>query len=215
MQGFQDGANRPYLHLVDGGVSDNLGMRGVLEALETLEASAGYRRKGKIDSVRRMVVFVVNSLSQPKTNWDRGERPPSDVVILLKATGVPIDRYSYEAVELLKDLIVRWQTLRALKSAGAFANGGNPALARAADVPDIELYPIDVSFAVHPDADERAYLNEMPTSFVLSAEQVDRLRAAAGLAIRESPEFGRLLRDMHATVLPASAVPAPPVSAVR
>ena len=33
-----DSVRRPYLHLVDGGVSDNVGMRGVLDALETLEA---------------------------------------------------------------------------------------------------------------------------------------------------------------------------------
>jgi len=207
MMGFQDGVNRPYLHLVDGGVSDNLGMRSVLEGLETLEASRGFRRTGKIDTVRRIVVFVVNSLSQPKTNWDQTERPPADVQILLKATGVPIDRYSYEAVELLKDLIDRWQTVRSLKAAGAFVNAGNPALARAVDVPDIDLYPVDVSFSAHPDSDERAYLNEMPTSFVLSAEQVDRLRAAAGLVVRESSEFKRLLRDVNATLLPVSAAP--------
>ena len=61
-------------------------------------------RATRLDDVRRLVVFVVNSLSSPKTNWDTSERPPNDFVILLKATGVPIDRYSYEAVELLKDI---------------------------------------------------------------------------------------------------------------
>ena len=35
---YADGVHRPYIHLVDGGVSDNLGMRGVLDALEFLEA---------------------------------------------------------------------------------------------------------------------------------------------------------------------------------
>ncbi len=33
IQAFEDSAQRPYLHIVDGGVSDNLGLRGVLEAL--------------------------------------------------------------------------------------------------------------------------------------------------------------------------------------
>jgi hypothetical protein len=37
-QAFGDSVHRPYLHLVDGGVSDNVGMRGVLDALELLEA---------------------------------------------------------------------------------------------------------------------------------------------------------------------------------
>ena len=37
-QAFGDSVHRPYLHLVDGGVSDNVGMRTVLDALEVLEA---------------------------------------------------------------------------------------------------------------------------------------------------------------------------------
>ena len=54
----------------------------------------------------------------------------------------------------------------------------------------------------NPDPAERDYLNQTPTSFVLSGEQVDRLRAAAGAAMRGSPEFARLLHDL------ASAAPA-------
>ena len=142
-------------------------------------------------------MFVVNSLSIPKTKWDESERPPADVLILLKATGVPIDRYSYEAVELLKDIIARWQTIRKLKQAGAFANADNAVLARAVDVPDIELYAIDVSFASHPDAAERDYLNDLPTSFRLTDEQVDRLRVAAGTIIRASPDYQRLLTELR------------------
>ena len=141
-----------------------------------------------------MAVFVVNSLSVPKTDWDRRERPPSDVAILLKATGVPIDRYSYETVELLKDTIARWKTYRALR-----ASAPGAAATTVADVPDIELYSIDVSFVAHPDAAEREYLNAMPTSFALSDEQVDRLRAAAGAIVRQSPEFQRLLRDIQSS----------------
>src|SRR5262245_17107965 len=36
---LEDSANRPYLHIVDGAISDNLGLRGMLEAIEQLEAS--------------------------------------------------------------------------------------------------------------------------------------------------------------------------------
>ena len=109
---------------------------------------------------------------------------------------MPIDRYSYEAIELLKDLIAHWQTLRSLKAASAFANGGNLAPSRATDVPDIELYAIDVSFEANPDPAEREYLNSMPTSFALIDEQVDWLRAAAAVAMRASSEYERLLRDL-------------------
>jgi NTE family protein len=45
------------------------------------------------------------------------------------------------------------------------------------------------------DKAERDYLNQQPTSFVLPAEAVDRLRPAAGTITSESPEFQRLPRD--------------------
>jgi NTE family protein len=205
MDSFQDSAHRPFLHLVDGGISDNLGMRAVLETMETLEASRGFRGDFRIASIKRIVVFVVNSLSVPRTNWDESERPPNDFLILLKATGVPIDRYSYEAVELLKDIVNRWKTIRDLRIAGAFANAGNPALARATDVPDIDLFAIDVSFAELPQGPERDYFNDLPTSFVLSDEQVDRLRAAAGAILRASPEYQRLLLDLSGAPPPKPA----------
>jgi NTE family protein len=49
----------------------------------------------------------------------------------------PIDRYSLEGVELLRDIVTRWET-----TPGA---------------PNIELYAIDVSIDAHPDAAERAF----------------------------------------------------------
>jgi NTE family protein len=208
VQSFQNAAERPFLHLVDGGVSDNLGMRAVLETMEGWEASRGFRRTTRLDRFRRVVVIVVNSLSVPRTDWDEHERPPSDLLILLKATGVPIDRNSYEAVELLKDMIARWQTSRALRESAAFAGGNNAALARAAAVPDVDVYAIDVSFSAHPDAAERAYLNDLPTSFVLPDEAVDRLRAAAGVILRNSDDFKRLLRETAVRVVESPSPPA-------
>lgn len=44
------------------------------------------------------------------------------------------------------------------------------------------------------DEKERAYLNQLPTSFALPAEAVDRLRAAAKKIILASPEFQQMLR---------------------
>ena len=177
MKAFQDGASRPFLHLVDGGLADNLGLRVVLESLEELESSIALRGSSRLRRIQRIAVFVVNSLSVPQTDWDRRERPPNDLEILMKATGVPIDRYSLEGVELLRDIVTRWETTP--------------------DAPRIELYAIDVSIEAHPDAAERAFLNEAPTSWVLSGEQVDRLRAAPAAILRASDEFARLVRELE------------------
>jgi NTE family protein len=184
-------------------------MRGVLEAMEELEAARSLRKKTRLDDVRRMVVFVVNSLSVPRTNWDQSERPPNDVAILLKATGVPIDRNSYESVELLKDIVTRWKILRQVRENKEFAVGASGKFKELLDVPDVEIYPIDVSFQSLDDPAEFAYLNDLPTSFVLSDEAVDRLRAAAGKIIRSSPEFQRLLKDTGAVMAAPTSVVAP------
>ena len=116
--------------------------------------------------------------------------------VLLQATGVPIDHYSYEAVELLRDTAARWKMLRAIRDSGAIIDNGNPALAEVTRVPNLEVYVINVSFAEVKDATERAYLNEQPTSFALPPEAVDRLRAAAGRVVFESPDFQRYLKDL-------------------
>jgi NTE family protein len=198
---YTDSVNRPYIHLVDGGVADNVGMRGVLDALQFLEALHGAGLPTPLDHVRRIIVFVVNSLSSPAADWDRSESPPGTVDILLKATGVPIDHYSYEAVELLKDISARWQSMREVRAmAGCSTNKDSP-ICSAVRVPQAEIHAIDVSFAALPDAKERAFLNQQPTSFVLTPEAVDRLRAAAGTIIMASPEFQRLLKDVGAQVL--------------
>ncbi len=196
---YTDSVRRPYIHLVDGGVSDNLGMRGVLDSLEVLETLHDLGMPTPLDTARRIVVFVVNSLSSPPTDWDKHERSPGTVQVLLQATGVPIDHYSYEATELLKDIAARWRALRQLRDSTAFVPNRDPAADTLLRVPDAEIYAIDVSFSQLKDAEERKYLNKQPTSFALPGEAVDRLRAAAGQIIVESPEFQRLQKDMGVT----------------
>ena len=201
IEAFGDSAHRPYIHLVDGGVSDNVGMRGVLDALEVLEALQEVGIPTRLDNARRIIVFVVNSLSSPPINWDESEAPPGTVDILLKAAGTPIDAFSYEAIELLKDTAARWRTLRKIRDSAAMKTNKDPAIAEALRIPDAEIYAINVSFPELKDKAELDYLNQQPTSFVLPPEAVDRLRAAAGTIIMASPEFQRLLKDVGARIV--------------
>jgi NTE family protein len=195
LERYSDSAHHPYIHLVDGGISDNLGMRGVLDLLEFLDALNNVGVPTVLDHVRRIVVFVVNSLSTPPTDWDQTEAPPGMLNVLLKATGIPIDHYSYDSVELLKDIAARWQEARRLRNqAGCSTNKDQPVCA-AIRVPNAEIYTVDVSFPALADKRERDYLDSQPTSFHLPDEAVDRLRAAAGTIILASPEFQRLLKD--------------------
>jgi len=80
-------------------------------------------------------------------------------------------------------------------------------------VPDAEIFAIDVSFPALKDKAEFDYLNQQPTTFVLPDEAVDRLRAAAGTIIKDSPEFQRLLKELGARIVERPAgQPANPAS---
>ena len=205
LKSFANGRERPFIHLVDGGLADNLGMRAVLEVLEELEAARSRGLPTPIDNVKRIVVVVVNSLSTPKSNWDQSPTPPGNLEILIKATGVPIDRYSFESIELLRDMIARWDMLRRVKASPAFDPNRDPVLAGYLSSPPARLYAIDVSFPQLEDKAESAYLNDLPTSFVLEPDSVDRLRAAARKLLLDSPDFKRLLRDVGGKIVPKPA----------
>ena len=215
LQGFMNDGD-PYLHLVDGGISDNLGLRGGLDVFNTLEAlrEAGY--KTPLDHVKKIIVVVVNSVSAPKTNWNKSENPPGTLSILVKAAGVPIDRYSNEQIEGLRDIEARWQQMREVRDLptikGISKKNSNAALEAVRRVPDAKIYTINVSFAGVPDPEERAYLNELPTSFVLPDEAVDRLRAAAATALLNSPDFTRLVTDANAKIVEPPVAPEIPTS---
>lgn len=55
---------------------------------------------------------------------------------------------------------------------------------------------LDVSFDAIPDREEREYFLNLPTSFVLPDEAVDRLRDIAGRLLRQSAEYELILQKL-------------------
>ena len=185
-------------------MSDNLGLRGALEAFEELEASETFRAELEFSALRHIVVIVVNSRSDPSTDWDRSATPPGFVWQLLQSSSLPIDHFSLDSVELLKDIAQRWANRRRLEVAEKRLAGMTPAQAEAA-VPRISFDAIDVSFDALTDPDERRYFMNLPTRFVLPDDAVDKLRAVGGRLLRESRTYQRLLREIaegHAATAP-------------
>ena len=205
---FEDSVNRPYLHVVDGGVSDNLGLRGMLEAFEELEASPQFKASVDFAELRHIVVIAVNSRSAPSTDWDRSPTPPGLIAELLQSSSVPIDHFSYESVELLKDIAQRWANQRKLEVAERRLAGLSRQAAEAA-VPLLTFDAIDVSFDAIADDAERRYFMNLPTSFSLPDDAVDRLRALGGRLLRESKKTQELMREVQEANAPPAVAPAP------
>ena len=72
-------------------------------------------RRSNADALLRTASYcriAVNSRSAPATDWDQKPAPPSIVSQLIQASSVPIDHFSFESVELLRDIAARWADQR-------------------------------------------------------------------------------------------------------
>lgn len=196
MKSFQNSETRPYIHLVDGGVSDNIGVRGVLEALEELRMSSKFRGEVGFGGIQKVVLMVVNAHSSPSTAWDLQENPPGFFSQFMQSTGVPIDRYSFETVETMKDSAAMVKMQRDLLVARKQITGATRAEAEAS-IPNVELQVVDISFDAIQDRSERIYFMNLPTSFVLPAEDVDKLREVAGQLLRQSEEYKLIVHSFN------------------
>ena len=63
--------------------------------------------------------------------------------------------------------------------------------------PSLSFDAIDISFDAIKDPQERAYFMNLPTTFFLSDEAVDRLREVPGRLLRDSPIYGQVLRRIE------------------
>ena len=204
MEMFRDGGERPYIHLVDGGVSDNIGVRGVLEALEQMNISKDFRASRGYEHVSKIILLVVNAHSDHQKDWEKKASPPGTLKQLVQTSGVPIERYSFETVELMKDRAEVADMRRSLQIAEAQLAGATLAEAEAM-YPRQDFYVMDVSFDKVQDPQDREYFMSLPTSFVLEPEAVDRLVEVAGELMRQSPVYQDILETIDARrIEPAS-----------
>ena len=180
------GSDRPYVHLMDGGLSDNIGLRGPAYALTSVQNPwnlVDYLNSGKI---KYLVVITVNAKPGGVTDIDRKERTPGLLSAFSVVANGPMGNYSSETVQYLADL---FEQRRQNNAIAKYLKRPNP-------FPEVKYYAAELTFEDMPDPKERDYLNALPTSFNLPREAIDRLRAAAKELLVNSPEIRQLRADL-------------------
>ncbi len=177
----------PYLHLADGALADNLGARAILDEVALSGTVADTLRRTGFSQASRMLFIVVDA----RTGFDRryARRPvPLGIKKVMDAVvSVTFNRYSFETMNLMRERVKRWEAeVRASRCRGAQAVQG-------CDRFDVDL--VELSFERVKEADEREYLDRVPTTFTLSPEQIIRVRRAAHLLVEESPELRTFLEE--------------------
>jgi NTE family protein len=185
---YTDAQERPFIHLVDGGLSDNLGLRGIMDAALLNGGISGLAERIGMPVARRFVVVVVNAATRRGAEWTKREDVPGiwrSIDQLGDNVGQQVNRHT---LELFRQLLDDWRS----EARHRFAMQPEPGR----DAPD--YYLVNLSFDQLAEADERQFLQNLPTRLSLPPETIDRLTAAGGQLLRESPEFRRLLDETAA-----------------
>jgi NTE family protein len=184
---------RPYIHLVDGGLSDNLGLYGPVEMLQELMMNPRHRDAEGLARLRRVAVIVVNARSAPPFDFDKVPYGPGTFALLMQSISVPMNNYSTEGIAALGDIITQWRQQAQLDAEARRLGTAAPTADR---LPSVEFSVVDVSFDAVADPQLREYLQTLPTSFALSDQAVDRLRSAAAQVLRDSPAFREFIASL-------------------
>jgi NTE family protein len=186
---------RTWLHLLDGGIADNIGLRGPLQAMMSTDTYVqpqgtltGFTLLPLLNhapgsrAIDRVLVVVVNAGTGGPVSIDKTPRVPPLPTIIGGISTTPMDNYSFDSLQLLVS------TFTAMRDSG------------------IRFYPVIVSFPLIRDATLRADVNQIGTSFdALSEPQLNALKRAADVLIHQDPCFQQFVRDANGTPTAADA----------
>lgn len=169
---------RTHLHLLDGGLSDNIGLRSVLQSLASTDRPVqevpngppilgGWSLLNKINlgHVKTVVVITVNARTDRKKDWDAKKAGPSTIGVLGASSGIPMGSFSTETVELLREYGFDAE----------LNQSGGP-----------RFYGVEVAFENLRDPAERAFLSGVGTNFELAPFEVNCLIDRGAQLLRES-----------------------------
>lgn len=178
LNSYADKRARRYIHFVDGGITDNLGLRALYEVVDLAGGAVAYSRRRQSSPPRRVLVLVVNASTQAELDIDQSRLAPSIATVVNAVTDVQLQRYSASTLHTVEQSLDQWT----------------------ADLstPDRPVTPYFVHVGINRvDKPELLhFFNRVPTSFSLTNEQVDALIAAGRQLLHQDPDFRRLLADL-------------------
>lgn len=188
---YLDVERRPYIHLVDGGLADNLGVQRLLDRILGGGITSAFSEIKMIPgSIEKLILITVNSERDPSVNIDQSDTVPNVAQVvdsLLFGTGA---RATKETQEYIQDTVDQWR--QALQTRA-------PGLAESF-APGAQIHVVQVNLRDAPDEAARRRLLLVPTAFTVSSAEVTELIEAGGSVLNNSKPFRELMKSLGATL---------------
>jgi len=176
----------PFVRLVDGGVTDNLGIRGSIISpiahYGNVREMKGAFQADDLEKIKRVLVVVVNAQTYVDYPWSINGTEPGIVDTLDASFSSAIGILNTETISQAQDAFNDW---------GEYLNAK-----RGPPTPAVAIYFVTLTFNQISDPAERRYFNAIPTTFALSDKDVDAVRQLAGDLLDESPEFNSFIGSL-------------------
>lgn len=186
MNSYADKENRRYIHFVDGGLTDNLGLRAIYDIIEINGGIDTFAKQtlGKTAShasapppVKRIIIILVNAATHHERTMDQENKQPSLQETLSAASSMQMMRYSETTLSLMENSLTQW--------AEELSTPEQP----------VTSHFIHVRFEDAKDPLALKVFNALPTSFTLPGNQIDDLIKGGRTLLRNNPDFQALLRE--------------------
>jgi NTE family protein len=187
MNSYLDREAHPYIHLVDGGLADNLGLRAVMDYIVIEGGLWNTLQRFGLEDVENIVLLSVNATALLPSHWEQSDKTPPTAVILDAATTTPLANYNFETLEYLRNNLMGWRSEIRKHRCGRREKCSAP-----------EIYLIELRIDDIPDPQLRKRLISVPTDFALPLEVVNDLVNAGHILLEGNSEYQRLLQHIGA-----------------
>lgn len=164
---------RQYIHLVDGGITDNLGLLALYEMVDVAGGISQFLDIYDGKPAPYFLVISVNASTSPQYGIESTNETPTIENIINSVSDVQLHRDNTATLELLKDSVKRWSA--------ELSTTKKP----------VTSYFVEVDFNSIAQTDRRLFFNQIPSSFSLTADQVDDLITTGRELLRNNREFQR------------------------
>ncbi len=205
---FLDPDHMRYVHLADGGIADNLGMRVVGGVMQNLAQSPDALAERGFDHVRRILVISVDGQAAQDVSVAQRRVVGGLLQMFGLVSGAQINRFNFETmITVNQQLQEVTQAIRAARCGRGPVIDGTPC-------GDVEASLVRISLADLPEGARKEQLLAIPTTLTLSRQNVDMLIEAGQDAIMTSVNLRQFLQDYPArATAPGTRRTRPPPSA--
>lgn len=174
---YADKESRRFIHLVDGGISDNLGLMAYFEMVEVAGGAGMVARQLGTSPNKHFVIISVDASTHTRNNIEKSNEDPSIEDTVNTMTDIQLHRYNAATQDLMNTTLQRW--------------------ANELSTPETKVVPYFVRLGFEDlKKSSQNYVNAIPTSFSISDDQVDHLVDLGGKLLNNNPEFIRFLQDV-------------------